>query len=326
MNSMTIWKFVTLTAVVNATLAVAQSPPSSPPPSPAILPIAQIRKSVAFLHLTCDADGKAWDVRGTGFFVAYPAPEIGPDQSFVYLATNRHVAMCWGHDNKPMHVSKVELMLNRREPGPKGLADEITVSSTGNIPWILPEDDSVDLAIIPMGPDQKVYDYLTVPLQMIMGRAAMSQSGVVEGERVFFAGFFYQFPGVTRMEPVVRQGIIAMIPNDPVPLIGKPEKLYLADMHAFGGNSGAPVFVNLGGVRGSQIIAGDNYHMIGVLNGGIFEDQEFNLELTSTIPGKASANSGVSTIVPADELLTLLESPSLKQRRDVVVRSKGKPQ
>jgi len=118
------------------------------------------------------------------------------------------------------------------------------------------------------------------------------------------------------MEPIVRQGIISMMPSDKVPFGGMAEQVYLADAHAFGGNSGSPVFFNLGGFREGNIMAGDDYHLLGVVNGMLTEDENFNLQLAATLKGKASANSGISTIVPADELRALLDDPRLQKMRD----------
>jgi hypothetical protein len=43
--------------------------------------------------------------------------------------------------------------------------------------------------------------------------------------------------------------------------------------------------------------------------------------LAATLTGTARANSGVSTIVPADELKTLLDGPALQKLRDEAVKA-----
>jgi hypothetical protein len=62
-----------------------------------------------------------------------------------------------------------------------------------------------------------------------------------------------------------------------------------------------------------------DYKLLGVVNGEVFEDEDFNLTLTAMVAGKALANSGVSTIVPADDLKALLDDPRLQRQRDVEV-------
>ena len=112
------------------------------------------------------------------------------------------------------------------------------------------------------------------------------------------------------------------MPDEKIPFLGRPEKLYLADVHAFGGNSGAPVFVNLGGMHEGGLMLGQEYRLLGVVNGGMFEDENFDLQLTTTLRGTAKANSGVSTIVPADDLKALLEDTRLQQVRDAEMKAR----
>jgi hypothetical protein len=126
------------------------------------------------------------------------------------------------------------------------------------------------------------------------------------------------------MEPIVRQGIIAMIPGEKVPFVNMPERLYLADLHAFGGNSGSPAFFNLDGFHDGGMYSGYGYRLLGIVNGEVSEDENFNLELTTTmLKGTARANSGISTIVPADELEELLNTPSQQKLRDEAVTVHG---
>ncbi|HEY9126670.1 MAG TPA: hypothetical protein VIM62_06060 [Acidobacteriaceae bacterium] len=311
-------KHVAWSVFVAAVFASAQTPPNTAAvvSEPAI---TQIRKSVTFIRLICNNGPQVLDVRGTGFFVGYPDERLGEDNAFVYLVTNRHVALCWDEKGEPQPVRSISIRLNRRN----GPAEEIFLNNISNIPWALPSDDSVDLAAIPILPDQALYDYKIIPLNLLVTPDFLKQRNITEGEPVLFAGFFYQFPGATRMEPIVRQGIIAMMPQDPVPFINRLAKVYLADLHVFGGNSGSPAFINLGGFHGGSIMAGEDYHLLGVVNAEVSEDNNFNLELSATIRGSVRANSGVATIVPANEIKKLLEEPRLQQLRDAVVKARN---
>jgi hypothetical protein len=55
---------------------------------------------------------------------------------------------------------------------------------------------------------------------------------------------------------------------------------------------------------------------LGIVSGYFYETQDFQLQIATTLKGKASANSGISLVVPVDELKTLLESPELQAKRD----------
>jgi hypothetical protein len=91
---------------------------------------------------------------------------------------------------------------------------------------------------------------------------------------------------------------------------GKPGTVYLADVHIFGGNSGSPVMVT------DSWLAMGGYHLLGVVSGYYYEDEDFNLEIATTVKGIGRANSGVAMIVPSDYLKALLEDPLLKAARE----------
>jgi hypothetical protein len=290
------------------------APQAAPTPDPAI---TQIRKSVAFIKLRCRNGNQEVDVRGTGFFVFYPDSRLGATGGFGYLVTNRHVALCWNDLGQPMQVESISITLNRNQPDGDNFAQEGFLNQHGNAPWIVPQDASVDLAAIPLLPDTNQFDLKVISVSMFASSELLKQREIVEGEPVFFAGFFYQFPGTKRMEPIVRQGILAMMPSEKIPFVDISERLYLADLHAFGGNSGSPVFINLSGYHNGSMMLGQDYRLLGVVNGEVTEDENFNLELTTTVlRGKGRANSGVSTIVPADEVRALLDDPRLQKLRD----------
>jgi len=222
-----------------------------------------------------------------------------------------------------MQVESISIRLNLRQAQGGSIAQDAFLNEHGNVAWVLPQDDSVDLAVLPLLPDETRFDFKYLPLGLLAGRDLLHQHRITEGEPVFFTGFFYQFPGAKRMEPIVRQGIIAMMPEDKVPFLSRAEKVYLADVHVFGGNSGSPAFINLGGYHEGSMVLGDDYRLLGVVNANVSEDEKFNLELATTVSGKGIANSGISTIVPADELKALLEDPRVQKLRDDAVTARG---
>jgi hypothetical protein len=318
---MTATRLMVYTLAMTVSVCSAQNPPQAipPPPEPAM---TQVRKCVTFIQLLCKEGGQEFDVRGTGFFISYPDPRLGNEGSFVYLVTNRHVAQCWNDSGHPMQVERISIRLNRRQAEGDSIAQDLFLNPYGNVPWVLPQDDSVDLAVLPFLPDQNRFDFKLIPSSILAGKDVLAQQRITEGEPVFFAGFFYQFPGAKRMEPIVRQGIIAMMPQDKVPFVGTAQRVYLADLHVFGGNSGSPAFINLGGFHGNRISASEDYRLLGVVNGEVSEDEHFNLELTTTLKGTGKGNSGVSTIVPSDEVKALLDDPRLQTIRDGEIKAR----
>jgi len=62
-----------------------------------------------------------------------------------------------------------------------------------------------------------------------------------------------------------------------------------------------------------------NYRLLGIVSGYLFETADFQLQVATTLSGKTNANSGISLVVPIDELKNLLDSPALKLQRDAEV-------
>ncbi len=231
--------------------------------------------------------------------------------------------MCWKDVSEPLPVENISITLNLKQPEGDIVAQDVPVEQSGNAAWVLPQDDSIDLAVLPLAPNQVKFDYWTVPVAMLADD--LSETGVTEGQPVFFAGFFSQFPGIKRMEPILRQGAIAMMPDEKIPFKKLPERVYLTDVHVFHGNSGSPVFMDLRrnlGTPGEIDVLGD-YRVLGVVNAEVTEDENFNLEMTTTIRGTVAENSGVSTVVPAFELKALLDDPRLQALRDEIVKGAG---
>jgi len=273
-----------------------------------------MRKTVAFLTLGCLSGNIPVRAQGTGFFVTVADSRLPPpNTSFGYLVTNRHVAMCWDNENNPMQVRSVAIRLNLND----GSSQEFT--SVGNLTWILPPDDSVDLALVPMAPDHNVVDYLSIPDSIFATEDVVKKESISEGNKLLFSGFFYQVPGLKQMQPILREGIVAMMPNEDLrTTTGRNGKVYLGEVHAFHGNSGSPVFVDLAGMRGSSLRLGGGYRLLGVVSGGYGEGEQNNLVLENPLASKPG-NSGIAMIVPASALKALLDDPRVVAIRDAEV-------
>jgi hypothetical protein len=284
------------------------------------LTAALLKKVVAFLTLDCRDGSVAEEVRGTAFFVFYPDNRVGENRGFIYLVTNRHVAQP-ELEGRRLAVRKVSLRLNLRTPVEGRESEEGAIPIGNGIDWSFPGDAAVDLAVLAIAPDAAKYDYEPFPVSLFATTNAVKEQGVAEGDPVLFSGFFYQFPGQRKIEPIVRQGVLAMMPDENLTTtLGGQGRLYLADVHVFHGNSGAPMFVNVGGVHGGSIrVGGFPFLLLGVVSGYFYETEDLQLQVATTLTGKASANSGISIVVPVDELKKLLDSPALQSQRDAEV-------
>jgi S1-C subfamily serine protease len=281
---------------------------------------AMLKKMVAFLSLDYRDGVSNGQARGTAFFVFYPDKRVGENGGFLYLVTNKHVAEPEINGHK-VAVQRMTLRLNLKTPVDGRESEEVTIPLSNLFHWYFPGDAAVDLAVLPVHPDESRYDYAPVPVAFFATNDVVTQEEISEGDPVLFSGFFYQFPGQRRMEPIVRQGVLAMMPDEVLgTTLGQQGRIYLADVHVFHGNSGAPMFVNVGGYRrGMLTIGGFPYRLLGVVSGYFYETEDLQLQVATTLSGKANANSGISIVVPVDELKNLLDLPELQAQRNASV-------
>ncbi len=262
----------------------------------------QLRKMVIVIESKCKVGTTSEKFLGTGFAVADLDPRLPKDNHFDYLVTNRHVAECWDDNGRPRDVLAVDLRLNLNN----GLSETAHLSLNGNAHWYFPTDDSVDLAVTPIVLSPTV-ENLRVPLDMFFTKDSFASYNVGEGAKIILSGYFVQIPGVLRVQPIMREGILAMIPDEPIQTTTrKLGTVYLADTHIFGGNSGSPAFISTAGVRPGSVQFLDTYMFLGVVSGYYLEDSEVSFEIATTAKGVQRANSGVSMVVPADFLKDLI--------------------
>jgi hypothetical protein len=277
-----------------------------------------MKRTVGFIRVEYQKNGATWESKGTGFFVSVGDKRLPEGQRFPYFVTNRHAALP-EEGEQGVRILNTYLRLNQRNPEAGKESVERPLALGPRLHWYFPADEADDLAVLPAGPDPQAIDCAVVPASTFATKDVVASEGIAEGDKVVFAGFFYQFPGLKRLEPIVREGIVAMMPSEKiVTTLHKPGNLYLADVHVFGGNSGSPVFVNTGGTRGSNV-APDRYWLLGIVSGYMYEDADFKLTVATALQGTVSANSGICTVVPVDALKALLEQPELQKLRDDAV-------
>lgn len=157
--------------------------------------------------------------RGTGFLVGDVDSRLKPPNTSVrYLITNRHVAQPGVENGKPCRIVSSYLLLNHKPNGshPSSYAEASRIDKV--LHWSTPDDPSVDLAATPLGFDENAYDHFVVPVTQFVSDDDLKNHKVVEGDPVVFAGLFIQtFDAVHTLEPIVRTGSLAMVPEGLLP-------------------------------------------------------------------------------------------------------------
>ena len=285
-----------------------------------------IKRIVVFV-LSDDGSGKPANPRGTGFFVM-TTNESNPDVGHGYFVTAKHVLL----DEEGKWLPRVWLRFNARDGGVK----TGKVDLTGEV-WIYthPKDDNIDIAVIPMLPDRKRFDYLTLRTDDFATKESIEELNIYEGTEVFFTGLFANFFGQKSNQPIVRFGRVALMPSERVPWVAPGRKelvlqeLYLLETFSFGGNSGSPVFFYLGPNHnpGSMRIGPPTVKLAGVMSGQFTDARAVEVV---KMPRKQSekANSasvvfrpffrdfvGIAAVVPAHLLHDILFSDELRTQR-----------
>lgn len=312
-------------------LTPAQSPAQTQPAQQTALTVGQtLEKTVGYITVPYRDGSKTLAVTGTCFFVVFPDDRLGKGKGHFYMVTNRHVATAEGADPTSL-LPFVYVTVNSLKPGNGQTLQQGPIALGGSMHWYFPADKTVDLAVLPVAPDNTKYDVQELPVSLFATDDVIKSEQIGVGDSVFFIGFFLQFPGRERAEPVYRHGEISMMPLDPIEMSDgrdqkteTPEHLYLADAHAFHGNSGSPLFVQTGGYRNGTLRVGGFPQLLGVVNGFVPERSDMQVTGAATFESSNEPNSGILTFVPAQELKDLLDGPELKKLREDTIAAMHK--
>jgi hypothetical protein len=285
----------------------------------------QVSKSIVFISALAkwpDKDGQPGaraDFGGTGFFVSVGDSRLGKNPQgketrFSYLVTNRHVAL--GIETNPdgscSSKQIIQMFVSGNLVNPVNGNRSVTVPLSPQAHWYFPQNPAVDLAVMPFGVADDV-DALTIPVEMFLLPDVIAKQQVVPGDKVLTGGFYDGFPGLHEIQPILREGVLAMMPDGPMTTTVCGQGIvYLADIHVIPGNSGSPLFV----MPSFQIGVPSTFGLLGVVSGYMIERENASLTATTTWAGSVNANSGIAMVVPAEQLRELLNIPELKQLRE----------
>jgi hypothetical protein len=297
--------------------------------------IADIKKIVGFAFGTVHphnpdgtvaktSDGKpliVYGALGTVFFVGYPDTRGGSDFQFVYMVTAKHVLK----DADGKYLKTIDVRLNLKTSGTKGydFIREIPVTNDqGDLIWLHESDNAIDVAVLPFLPSIEKYDFKTIPFGMFVDDALLRKSNVAEGDPVFFVGLMAQYYGEFRNYPVVRRGTLALMTDEKIDTPTGSQRAFIAELLSWPGNSGSPVLLNLGGLRGNTISVGGPLHFLGILAGSYLNRSRFTT-LDAVIIGGDTMNTGISYIVPTEQIKSVLNSPAAQARRDAEIQAQS---
>jgi hypothetical protein len=276
-----------------------------------------ILKTVVFVGYE-DADGD-FCPGGTGFFLGRSIERA--DVSMIYLVTAKHVIDKCSQYAGSGSEGSVVIRFNRLD-GSSGLM-RVNVDM-----WTTdPHDDYLDLAILPLSPEEHGIDYRFAHEDGVLNSDAVEALDIGIGDEVFFAGLFVHHPGAVRNIPIMRLGTIAAMPDEKVTVdfddnVQHPIDAYLAEARSIGGLSGSPVFVRTDGVRGTSIaITEPRFALLGVMRGHWAQTVFTTATLRPWEIHKEVVNMGITIVIPASKVLKLTDLPQhLEHRRAEAAR------
>ncbi len=270
-----------------------------------------ILKCVAFVGEMLDPETPG-DFQGTGFFVSIPpgSPEL-EGLGFHYFVTAMHVAKELQGRNVYMRVNKIG----------GGVAD--FQNTIGNRWYLHPTDRTADVAVVPLA-SQPNADVKAVAIGQFGTPERLTKLRIGIGDEVFSAGLFTPVGENTSCNmPIVRQGNIAMMPEEQIQTELGYADVYLVEARSLGGLSGSPVFVrptmkiDIPEVCGIDKMLGvaTDMTLLGLMQSH-WDIKESDINKTYFINDrKRGVNYGMAVVVPASKILETLNTPELVEMR-----------
>jgi hypothetical protein len=289
-------------------------------------PRAEVSLAKAVARITARVEGFADPLNGTGFIVGIVDSRLPENRVFSYLVTNRHIAAAMFSDASgnvvSHHIREMKAIVNLKTVVNGSKAHEIDLPPQGQFRWQFPENPSIDLAAIPIKVDDS-FDIEQIGVSLFMTEDRFQKLGITPGDKVMTCGYFVHYAGAHQFQPIVREGSLAMVPDDVMNVpIGGQAKVYLADLHIIPGNSGSPLFLAPAFTLGGMVYSknGIPYGLLGVVSGYMWEDDKLTLHAATDYEGIVHANSGIAIIVPVDQVKDLIDHPEFKRQRDLAVQ------
>lgn len=276
-----------------------------------------------YLYSNKEDAEKGINYGGTGFFITVPSEKYPNEIIYIHAVTNWHNVLKNGYS-----IIRVNTL--------DGTTDIIELEPT-EWEWIPNKDD---LVISPplTSLDPKKHSANLIPIELFATKNIIDKYGIDVGDNVFMVGRFMDHDGGIINMPAVRFGNISVMPTEIRQPTGYKGKSYCIDLHSRSGYSGSPVFVyrtpgtnlDITFETGLCVIDApwDSFcYLLGIHWGQFPEEWEIkeikikenksSFESRSIITEGAYIEgfSGMTLVIPAQSILSLLEMPNIKNER-----------
>jgi trypsin-like peptidase len=255
---------------------------------------------------------------GTGFLVSYADHRYGPHNKFSYLVTAKHVLK----DADGTFLPRVTIRLNLKSPvgdSAVGFIRDIPVTDAqGFLSWFHSEDEAEDVAILPLLPDEREFDFSTISTRTFVRDQALTSGALAEGDDLYFIGLMEQYYGTNRNYPLVRRGSLALLTGEYIETPSGRQQIFVAELESWPGNSGSPVFLLPRGADRAPAKE-NNFKFLGMIVASFVN--RFSIPLNAgqsagSLEGGDTANTGMTCIVPATMIEKVLDSEPAQRARE----------
>lgn len=250
---------------------------------------------------------------GTGFVVS--GPTRFKDHRIYYLVTAKHIiesAKEAGYDDKD-----IRMRVNTKD------GKSITLPVVGK--WYYPKNEATDIAVMPtplfLVPGLEV-DMYHSQIDNFATDEVIKKEGIGLGDDVFAIGLFTQHWGRDRNIPIMRTGIVASMPQEPLQTEFGKRNAFLIEMRSIGGLSGSPVYVHLDFWRHHPdepppVVNGEyrvrwHMYMFGVISGhwDLHRQDSAHDDIVAATEDEEmdKLNTGIAIVTPIQEVLDVINS------------------
>lgn len=249
---------------------------------------------------------------GTGFIVQY---EVTKEKYVPFIVTAKHVLG---------DFEKIYARFNSKEEGKLTFVeyDLKAIKQAGDN--FENSDPGVDISVFrTLHYDATKYE--AIPLRLIARKEDFTAEDIKQTDKVIFPGLLVNFVGSSKNFPIMRDGTIALIPSEKVPIsykvgsqtIKTEQELIFLNTLSIQGLSGSPIFLWPGPRLKNNTfnVGGGRYLFLGLMHGFYPAiPREVNKVETTDAKYLYSDNSGVAIVFPSWRLKEIFEMESLKKR------------
>ncbi len=250
---------------------------------------------------------------GTAFVIGYPVPDQ-TNQFIPLVVTAKHVI----GDH-----SKVFGRFSAQEGKVPVTVEYDLASLRQSGDYWEHSDNGVDIVVF-RTPHFKETKYEVVPFDLVASKADFQAAQIQTTDRVVLPGLLVNFMGLTRNYPIIRNGTIAMMSDEPIPMrytvgtriVETRQETMLIDSTAVPGQSGSPVFLWPGPrvAGGAFNIGGTKPFILGVLHGFYPAQPRDVLSIPAQTRQVYAENSSIAIVFPSWRLREIIESEAVKNR------------